>query len=147
MDSTVLTPFSAEEAKPYEFRALGAPDLFLMFTIIGKIGINEFLPGMNKDVLLKLADLITEKDSSDTDRIYMAGALTGVLDIAGVIFGNLHKCETEIYKLLAQTSNMTVDEIKAPGNALLFVQMIADFLKKDEFPAFFKVASSLFSKK
>jgi hypothetical protein len=59
-----------------------------------------------------------------------------------VIFNNLPKCEKEIYQLLAQVSGMSEDEVKKDG--ILFTEMLFDFVKKEEFPAFIKVVSRLF---
>ena len=129
--------------KPYKFRALSSTDMFLMFTIIGKIGINEFVACLEGDSFKKLVKSFTDGEEKSDD-LYMMGAFAGALEIANVIFRNLHKCEKEIYKLLEQTSNMTQAEITAEGNALLFAEMVVDFLKKDEFPGFIKVVSRLF---
>ena len=131
--------------KPYTFRKLSSTDMFLMFTIISKIGINEFMACLEGDSLKKLAKaLISKEEKENTDDIYIMGAVAGSLEIANVIFRNLHKCEKEIYKLLEQTSNMTVEEITAEGNAVMFLEMVMDFLKKEEFPGFIKVVSAWF---
>ena len=126
--------------KPYTFRKLSSTDIFLMTTIISKIGINEFMACLEGDSLKKLVKTFTAKDESDED-LYIMGAVAGTLEIANVIFKNLHKCEKEIYNLLSQTSNLGIDEITAEGNAVMFLEMVIDFLKKDEFPNFIKVVS------
>ena len=46
--------------------------------------------------------------------------------------------------MLSQTSNLTDDEIKAPGTAAMFLEMVIDFIKKEEFRDFIKVVSRLF---
>lgn len=137
--------------KPYTFRKLSSTDIFLMTTIISKIGINEFMACLEGDSLKSLVKkLVVKEDSKDgnkedsKDDIYIMGAVAGTLEIANVIFRNLHKCEKEIYKLLEQTSNMTVEEITAEGNAVMFLEMVMDFLKKEEFPGFIKVVSAWF---
>ena len=129
--------------KPYKFRRLGAPDMFLMFTIISRIGINEFMACLEGDSFKKLVKAFTSQEEAEDD-LYIMGAVAGSLEIANVIFRNLHKCEKEIYQILAQTSNMTIEEITAEGNAVRFVEMVIDFLKKDEFPDFIKVVSKSF---
>lgn len=137
-----------EEVKPYTFRKLGSTDVFLMFTIISKIGINEFMACLEGDSLKSLVKKLIDKDKDGNkegnDDIYIMGAVAGSLEIANVIFRNLHKCEKEIYKLLEQTSNLTVEEITAEGNAVMFLEMVIDFMKKEEFPDFIKVVSRLF---
>ena len=129
--------------KPYTFRKLGATDMFLMFTIISRIGINEFMACLEGDSFKKLVKAFTSKEEAE-ESLYIRGAVAGSLEIANVIFRNLHKCEKEIYKLLEQTSNLTVEEITAEGNAVMFLEMVIDFLKKEEFPDFIKVVSKLF---
>lgn len=127
--------------KPYEFRKLGAPDMFLMFNIIGKIGINEFMTCFEKDGIKKMVAMFSGGAETEINSIAGFGV---ILEIANVVMGNLHKCEEDIYKILAQTSNLTVDEIKAPGNAVMFFEMVVDFIRKEEFGDFIKVASRLF---
>ena len=146
-------------AKPYTFRKLGAPDMFVMFKIIKAIGINEFMACLQGDSLKQIVNTFVEsqkkgaddqesQDNTDnqdnTDSLIMMGALAGVLEIANVIIGNLPKCEREIYQLLSQTSNLSVDEIKKPGNAVMFLEMVIDFIKKEEFKDFIEVVSKLF---
>lgn len=129
--------------KPYTFRKLGSTDIFLMLTIISRIGINEFMACLEGDSLKKLVKAFTSKEEAEDD-LYIMGAVAGSLEIANVILRNIHKCEKEIYKLLEQTSNLTIEEITAEGNAVMFLEMVIDFLKKDEFPDFIKVVLKLF---
>jgi len=86
-----------------------------------------------------------EEKESDNGGILVAA--TAVAEIANVLLANIGNCEKEIYQLLAQTSNLTVAEITAPGNAVMFVDMIFDFVRKEEFPGFFEAVSRLFKKK
>ncbi len=156
MIETTVEPVTTETAeavepvqKPYVFRALGAPDIFLMTKIIKKIGLKEFkacfsdggIKSMIQNALLSTKEADKE---ADKEAAYMEAGVGVVLELADVILGNLHLCEQDIYRLLSQTSNLSVDEIKAPGNAVMFVEMLFDFLKKEEFKDFFKVASTLF---
>jgi hypothetical protein len=132
-----------EHVKAYTFRKLNAPDMFLMFKIISKIGINEFMTCFeNGNVMKVLKDLSVEEKTEKQGEMIAAGAI--VLEMVNIILGNVHKCENEIYALLAQTSDKTVEEITADGNAVMFVEMVIDFLKKDEFPDFIGAVSKLF---
>lgn len=146
MSEAIIETVQPEAAvKPYTFRQLGAPDIFLMSKIISKIGINEFKACFEADGIKNLIQNMTldAKENDDNSNIISVGA--GVfLEIANVILGNLPKCENEIYQILAQTSNLTIDEIKAPGNAVMFLEMVIDFIKKEEFRDFIKVVSRLF---
>ena len=147
MSETNLEIVKPEEAavKPYSFRLLGAPDIFLMSKIISKIGIREFKACFESEGIKSLIQnmMMEEKDNAENTNIISVGA--GVaLEIASVILANLPNCESEIYQMLAQTSNLTVEEIKAPGNAAMFLEMVIDFIKKEEFRDFIKVVSKLF---
>lgn len=129
--------------KPYTFRKLSAPDVFLMAQIIGKIGVNEFTACFEKDGIKNMIANMMGNGAEGNQSATVVG-FSVILEIASVICGNLPKCENEIYQMLANTSNMTVDEIKAPGNAVLFFEMVVDFIKKEEFKDFIKVVSRLF---
>ena len=133
---------AAAQPEPlYTFRMLGAPDIFLLSQIISKIGLNEFAACFEKDGIRKLIENMADKDSEQSANII---GLSVVMEIANVVLGNLSKCEAEIYKLLSDVSGLTVDVIKAPGNAVLFIEMVIDFIKKEEFKDFFKVVSRSF---
>ena len=142
---TVETVDSSVNKKPYEFRLLGAPDIFLMAKIIKAIGIKEFKACFESDGIKSLIQnmVVDAKEKGEDTNIVSVGV--GVaLEIADVIIGNLPKCENDIYQMLSQTSNLTVEEIKAPGNAVMFFEMVIDFIEKEEFRDFIKVVSKLF---
>ncbi len=132
------------EEKPYTFRKLASTDVFLMFRIISAIGIKEFSAIMEKESIGKLISSATKGSGKTSDDVISQVGLSIVLEAADIIFANLPKCEKEIYQMLANTSNLTVEEITAPGNAIMFAEMVIDFLKKEEFGDFFKVVSKLF---
>lgn len=129
--------------KPYHFRDLSSKDVFLMFRIISKIGINEFMDCFDKNGVLSVIQNMTAEEK-DSDSGAMLAAASVLLEVANVILGNMHKCEDDIYQLLATTSNLTVKEITAEGNGVMFVEMVVDFVKKPEFPDFFRAVSKLF---
>ena len=87
-------------------------------------------------------NMSTEEKQNDSGAMLAAGAVA--LEAVNIILKNIGRCRSEIYELLAQTSNLTVEEIKAEGNAVMFVEMVVDFFKKEEFPNFIKVVSKLF---
>jgi hypothetical protein len=133
--------------KPYTFRLLGAPDIFLMAKIIKQIGIKEFKACFESEGITSMIQnmMIEKKEEGAEDDSNIISVGVGVaLEIADVILGNLPKCENDIYQMLAQTSNLSVEEIKAPGNAVMFLEMVIDFIKKEEFRDFIKVVSKLF---
>ena len=124
--------------KPYTFRRLSTQDMFPMFKVISKLGIKQFQEnGGIKDIALRFVG-----DNKDNINPTALG-IDIVLEIASLIIENLPKCEVEIYQLLSQTSNLTVEDIKNQDMAIT-LEMIVDFIKKDEFGDFFKVVSKLF---
>lgn len=145
MNKNVIEPMTAEGMgtaqqegditmeKVYTFRRLNSTDTFLMFKIIGKIGINEFAKSFDGDFV---KNITKTKD-------YMASGISIVLETAGIIMNNLPKCENEIYEMLANTSNLTVEQVKELDFAT-FAEMVIDFIKKDEFKDFIKVVSRSF---
>ncbi len=139
------------EGKPYEFRRLCAEDVFPMFTIINKIGIKEFktIWGENGDFKKLISNTFkktVENDDAESDNVendLIESGLSVAVDIAGIITGNLPKCENEIFKLLAQTSNLDEKRIRKMDFATFFL-MIIDFVKKEEFKDFIKAVSKSF---
>ena len=119
--------------KVYTFRKLNSTDMFLMFKIIGKIGINEFAKSFDADTLKGIASMGKDVENANT----MVG-ISLILEIANIVFANMHKCENEIYQLLANTSDRKVHQIQKMDIAT-FTEMVIDFIKKEEFKDFFKV--------
>jgi hypothetical protein len=143
----IIEQAEQEAAKPYTFRKLSSDDIFLMFTIIKKIGFKEFKKCFEGDTVNTLVSAFksansADKDESGADKALMAVGFAIGFDAVDVILGNLSKCKEEIYELLSQVSGMKIDEIRADG--LLFTEMLIDFFKKPEFPGFIKVVSKLF---
>ena len=124
--------------KVYTFRKLNSTDTFLMFKIIGKIGINDFAKSFDKDTV---KDLI--KSTKGANGASTVVGISVALEVANVIFGNLPKCEAEIYQMLSNTSNLSVEQIKGLDFAT-FTEMVIDFVKKEEFKDFIKVVSKSF---
>lgn len=142
--------------KPYTFRRLSSPDIFPMLRIIGKIGLKEFTAAIDKNVLMELIAEFTAENAKGNEEsteeaenakgnIFGAFAVNGatvILGIADVIISKLPNCENDIYQILSQTSNLSVDEIKAL-DAAVFFEMVIDFIMKEEFKDFIKVVSGL----
>jgi hypothetical protein len=125
--------------KPYTFRKFNSTDVFPMFQILGKIGINEFTKCFEKDGIKELiASFNGENEGIDS----IVG-MSVILEAVNVILGNLPKCENEIYDVLSRTSNLNKIEVKNLDLAV-FTEMIIDFVQKDDFKDFFKVVSRLF---
>ena len=127
--------------KVYTFRKLNSTDIFLMFKIMSKIGITEFAKCFEKDTVKELVASANGGDSKK-DMSTVVG-IAVALEAANVILGNLPKCEVEIYQMLANTSNLSVEKIKKL-DFITFTEMVIDFIKKEEFKDFIKVVSGFF---
>ena len=123
----------------YTFRKLNSTDTFLMFKIIGKIGIKDFAKSFDKDAVQNMI-----KNAKGAKDAYTAVGISVALEMANVIINNLPKCEAEIYEMLANTSNLTMEQIKSL-DFVTFIEMVIDFIKKEEFKDFMKVVSRLFN--
>ena len=135
---------AVEPVKPYTFRPLGGGDVFLMFRIIGKIGVKEFNACFENDGIKHLvAAMMGEKAVKEEESSVSVTYISVVLEVADVIFKNLPNCEDEIFQMLSQTSNLSVAQVKKL-NLAQFTEMVIDFIKKEEFKDFIKVVSKLF---
>ena len=141
-NETVAQTETPAEVKAYSFRKLSSEDMFLMMRIFGKIGVKEFKSCFEGDSLKDVMTNFTSAEKNDKSLISI-GVSIG-FNVVDLILNNLPKCETEIYQLLAQVANGSVTEKQIRADAILFMEMLVDFVKKEEFPAFIKVVSRLF---
>lgn len=125
----------------YTFRKLEASDVFLMFKILGKIGINEFAEAFGKESVQRMVGILTGEDGVGNFTKTVGIAMT--LEVVNVVMNNLPKCEQEIFQMLSNTSNLSVEDVRKLDFAT-FTEMVIDFIKKDEFKDFIKVVSKLF---
>lgn len=142
-ETATLDDVIQEEKKPYEFRKLSSQDVFPMFKILSKIGLNEFTSCFEKESIKSLASSLSGKQDGDSESYVSIAGISVALEIASVICGNLPKCDNDIYQLLSQVSNLSIKEIKAM-DFVVFTEMVIDFIKKEEFKDFIKVVSKLF---
>ena len=148
MTEAIIEPVQPETevaAKPYTFRPLGGEDVFLMFKIIGKIGVKEFNACFENDGIKHLvAGMMGEKMANADDEASVSVTyISVILEVADVLFNNIAKCENEVFQMLSQTSNLSVAQVKKLPLAQ-FTEMVIDFIKKEEFRDFIKVVSKLF---
>lgn len=128
--------------KVYTFRKLQSTDMFLMFRIISKIGINEFTGCFEKDSIKQMLGKISGGNKAIDNAAAVVG-ISVIFEISNVILGNIHKCESEIYQMLANTSDLSVEQVKEL-DMITFAEMVIDFIKKDEFKDFIKVVLKSF---
>ena len=124
--------------KKYELRQLQASDVFIMARILHSIGIDEFKHVFNADFVNAAV-----QNSEGEAEITVAVGLDIFFEIAGIVMGNMEKCEKDVYSFLGSLSGMESKDIESlPMDT--FVEMIIDVVQKDEFKDFMKVVSKLF---
>lgn len=129
----------------YEFNKIGADDIFTMVSIISKIGVNKFSQCLQGEEMRELVSKLKSNKNVTKDDISIVAGAGVLLNVAQVIFEGMPKCKDDIYKLLSDTSNLSLEEVKAL-DGVTFFEMIIDFVKKEEFMDFIKAASK-FAKK
>lgn len=129
-----------QEEKKWKFRELKGTDLFLMLPVLKKIGINNIKKCFNGDIV---KGIVADKKSEAYDKQVEAATYGAMLEFGQVLIEGLSNegCEEAIYNLLEKTSNLSREEIKDLSMVEL-PTMIIDFVKKDEFKDFLKVAQS-----
>ena len=126
-----------------EFKQLKSSDMFIMFKIINKIGLNEIKNQLEPKTIEKLVDSFKGKGKAkDKDSLMYSVGLSVSIEMVNVIIGNLPKCEDEIYTLLSRVSGKSKKEI-SELDMVTFTEYIVEFVKKDEFKDFTKVALKL----
>ena len=128
------------EEKPYTFRKLETQDIFPMFKLLNKIGFKDLKDneGLKKTLFLFMGGTAT-KGKVDVNAL----GIDIFFEAASVIAEAIPKAETEIYSLLASVACVEIDDIKKQPPAVT-LEMILDFVKKEEFKDFFKVVLKLF---
>ena len=140
---TVMQEGDITIKKPYQFRSIGAKDIPLMTNVIKAIGLKEFKSCLSKEVIDEIKQLFKKDGKKDVDYTTLGiVAAPMIFDILEVVLENTEKCMSALFKLLSNTSNLSVEEVEnlSPAN---FAEMVFDFIKKDEFPDFFKVVLKL----
>ena len=131
------------EEKAYTLREMTADDVFPMVKIISGIGLKEFKTAFEaEDVKAAIAAMTGGKAEGEKPDAAAIG-ITIAVNIADVIFSNLPKCKGDIYKLLSGLSGMSAKDIAALPMPV-FMDMVVDTIKKEEFRDFFGAAARLF---
>lgn len=105
-----------------------APDIFTMADIIGKIGVNKFASCLQNEEVQKLVKGISKKKSVSNEDISMIAGIGVFTEIAQIVLVGMPVCEDKVYKLLSDTSNLSIEEVKAL-DGVTFIEMIVDFFK------------------
>ena len=159
-----IFPNDATVQKPYELRKLCADDLFPLAKILGKIGIDELVKTVaDEDITSVMKKLLERKKllsglkgeqdaEKEAEKAQDAGAekkdvsseefIAGtvvVTRIANKLLLRLEDCRMDVYILLSGLSGMKTEDIKKL-DLDIFLQMIMDVIRNEEFVNFYKAA-------
>ena len=107
-NEAVETEAASENKKPYTVRKLSSDDIFLMFAILGKIGVKELKHAFSGDALELLIQSFKQSGESDNAKVLTAVGVNVGFDAVDMILNNLPKCKEEIYQMLSNCSVLFV---------------------------------------
>jgi len=127
------------EEKIYELGKFKATDVVVFATMLSKIGLGKVSDAFGKEnVTALLGQLNGEQKKDETAYVGLGIGL----QIAEIILGNLDKCQNELFTLLSNVSNLSVEEVKDLDAEVLF-EMIYDVIRLPQFKNFTRLASRL----
>ncbi len=122
-----------------ELRNLQASDLFGMVRILNGIGLSKIKSAVDFDKIKEARKSMTDENADD---IASQVGTDIVLSIVGLMFENLPDVESDVYKFIGGVANMKPADV-AKLDINVFMDLILDIFKKEEFTDFFKRASKL----
>lgn len=131
--------------KPYKFRKLNGKDVKPFLKIAKKIDIKRLksaLTDVNLDELMNLSksnEGEQENEDNKQDFILKVGGNL-VFEAIPILLDALDNCIDDINILLANVANMEVEQVENL-DLDIYLYMIYDFIKKEEFEGFTKVVS------
>lgn len=122
-----------------ELRNLQACDIFTMVKILNGIGLTKIKSAIDFEKIKELRKNMTDKNADD---IASQLGTDLILSVVSVMFENLPAIESDLYKFVGSLAGIKpADVAKLDFN--VFVDLIFDIFKKEEFVDFFKRASKL----
>lgn len=122
-----------------ELRNLQASDIFTMVKILNGIGLTKIKSVIDFDKIKELRKNMTDKNADD---IASQLGTDLILSVVSVMFENLPAIESDLYKFVGSLAGIKPTEV-AKLDFNVFVDLIFDIFKKEEFVDFFKRASKL----
>lgn len=122
-----------------ELRNLQASDLFGMVRILNGIGLSKIKSAVDFDKIKEARKSMNEENANE---IASQVGTDIVLSIVGLMFENLPDVESDVYKFIGGVANMKPADV-AKLDINVFMDLILDIFKKEEFTDFFKRASKL----
>lgn len=118
------------ETPKYILSTPKATDIFTLASIIGKIGVNKFASVLRKEEVQALVKDVSSKKNINSEDMSMIAGIGVFTEIAQIILVGMPLCEEDIYKLLSDTSNLDIEEVKEL-DGVTFLEMIIDFFKRN----------------
>ena len=122
-----------------ELRNLQASDIFTMVKILNGIGLTKIKSAIDFEKIKELRKNMTDKNADD---IASQVGTDIILSVVSVMFENLPAIESDLYKFVGSLAGIKPTEV-AKLDLNVFVDLIFDIFKKEEFVDFFKRASKL----
>ena len=122
-----------------ELRNLQASDIFTMVKILNGIGLTKIKSAIDFEKIKELRKNMTDKNADD---IASQVGTDVILSVVSVMFENLPAIESDLYKFVGSLAGIKPTEV-AKLDLNVFVDLIFDIFKKEEFVDFFKRASKL----
>lgn len=151
-----------EGALSYELRKLDASDVFQMLRVLRKIGIKDFTSaitpetaralqykkpmkrGKKKDELVEIPREEWTENMIRAEAEHEAAFSRVIIQIIDMVLDKLPECEGELVTLLANGIGEDGEAVRKMP-ALQFVQLISDYVDREEFADFFMQAFQLLS--
>lgn len=127
---------SEVENKREMVRTLVGDDIFVMTSIIGKIGLRNLMACANT---LEVHEVLENGENLDEDTLKEKIGNLIIYGIIDVILVNLEKCSGDIGKLMARLYGMTDKEVHEL-QAADYLDMLIDVVKSENFSDFFNRA-------
>lgn len=123
----------------YNLGKFKTTDVFLMATLLSKIGIGKIADTFGKDSVTKLVTAYGKKKGEDLVTVV---GIEIAMQLAQIVLTNLESCKGEMLQLLANVSGMTVNDIESL-DAEDFMELLVEVVQMPQFKDFIKVASKL----
>lgn len=133
--------------KPYELRKLSSKDIRPMIKIAKKVDLKRLKNALAEMNIKEIINLSKEKneegeeetEKNNTDLMLKVGGNI-VIEAVPILLDALDNCLDDINKLLANVANMELDQLENLDLDIYF-KLVYDFISKNEFMGFIKVAS------
>ena len=122
-----------------ELRNLQACDIFTMVKLLNGIGLTKIKSAIDFEKIKEARKSMTDENANN---IASQVGTDVILSVASVLFENLPEIESDLYKFVGSIAGIKPAEV-AKLDFNVFINLIIDIFKKEEFADFFNRASKL----